>query len=48
MRPTTGFFVLVNSDELALSIFAKFLAASITANCMPKQIPKKGILLTLA
>jgi len=37
-----------NSLVDAFLIFNKFLAASITAICIPKQIPKKGILFNLA
>ena len=42
------YVVLLNSDELASLILVIFLAASITASCIPKQIPKYGILLILA
>ena len=37
-----------NSVEDASFKFKTFLANSIAHNCMPKQIPKKGILLVLA
>ena len=41
----TGLLVFVENSELSASlILRQFLAYSITANCMPKQIPKKGIL----
>ena len=39
---------LFNSLDDADLIFNTFLANSIIAICIPKQIPKKGILLTLA
>ena len=44
IRPTTGSSAGPNSVELALGKPARFRAASITAICMPKQMPKYGIL----
>ena len=38
----------LNSVLLALFKLATFLANSITANCMPKQMPKYGILFSRA
>jgi hypothetical protein len=32
-----------NSEEFASFIFKRFFAISITANCIPRQIPKNGI-----
>ncbi|GAH69426.1 unnamed protein product, partial [marine sediment metagenome] len=37
-----------NSELFAPSKFITFRASSITAHCIPKQIPKKGILFSLA
>ena len=42
-KPTTGVQLLPNSLVEAFLIFNRFLAASIIAICIPKQIPKKGI-----
>ena len=47
-NPITGVQLFPNSLDEALLIFNKFLAASIIAICMPKQMPKKGILFSLA
>ena len=44
IRPTTGSGVAPNSVELASSMPQRFRAASITAICMPKQMPKYGTL----
>ena len=44
-----GLHVLsLNSSELASVSFRTFLAYSITDNCIPRQIPKKGIFFSLA
>ena len=40
-------FLLISVDP-AFLIFKTFLANSIRDNCIPKQIPKKGILFVLA
>src|SRR5712691_6883189 len=42
IRPTTGAEVGPNSVEFASSIPHRFRAASTTAICMPKQMPKSG------
>ena len=39
---------LPNSDEPGSGILVKLRAASITAICIPKHIPRKGILFSLA
>ena len=48
IKPTTDELVSPNSLELASSIFNIFLTASMAASCMPKQIPKYGILFSRA
>ena len=42
IRPTTGSGVGPNSVELASAMPSRLRAASITAICMPKQMPKYG------
>ena len=39
---------MFNSVEFAFLNFKTFLANSISDNCIPKQIPKNGILFSLA
>jgi hypothetical protein len=48
MRPTTGSSASPNSVLVAPSIPAWFLAASMQAICIPRQIPKKGTRRSLA
>ena len=48
MRLTTGLLDVLNSVELESFLPVKFLAISITLNCIPKHIPKKGISFSLA
>ena len=45
---TNGIHSFSNSVVLAFLIFKTLRANSITANCIPKQIPKKGNLFNLA
>ena len=48
INPITGKQFLSNSLEPAFLIFKIFLANSIMAICIAKQIPRKGIFLSLA
>ena len=49
MKTTTGWGVAGSiSVELAPSKPSTFLANSMTATCMPRQMPKKGLLFSLA
>ena len=48
MRPTIELLQLENSLEFASCMPNIFLAISITASCIPKHIPKYGILFSLA
>ena len=48
IKPTTEALDGPNSLEVALFILNLFLANSITAICIPKQIPKNGILFSRA
>ena len=48
INPTTEDFDGPNSLDVAFFIFNLFLANSITAICIPKQIPKNGIPFLLA
>ena len=48
IKAITGFFVFLSNSVLFAGIFNTFLANSITATCIPRHIPKKGISFTLA